>query len=550
MKVREVSLSSVYRLVMSWRKTMASRKVQIAVAVLLLNAVVVLFYQLGSYPGRLSNWEEFSVWGIFQRQYGEQTKSFFAMGEGLMTDSKDSPLIVLPAILLSNSGSLDLLALRFFNATLGIVTILVFFYYVRRYFSGTVAVIAAILLLNSQIFLVYMRTATIVGPSLLFSLVTMYLLVELWKNPRRYIYYGYILLSLAINSFLYAPIRFLLPLVVVVIVLRWFMAVLVMRRNAKEFALIYYTAVLSVVVFLLVPNSPAAAWLKTYYHARGEQVVQQMQDRGEFSAVKLAAHVQDKLTDLTRLVLNIDTRPTVTDYWNSSGQVISVYLTPLLVLGVLVILIKRKNRAINYLQLTWFFLMALPIILTNNVHAGRLYLSIAPMFILVAVGIEWVGHFLQKLLSRVKRGGILYGGVLAGLLLFVSFSEFSLYYGNPEVADSSQYAQRGGLPMILSSDIVLANFGYESLKFWEAFYYLSPEFQFHQFNQGRFVPINQNRSLGESAKKVYAFKSGAQVSDLVPFCQAGKNFLLIGNVPSEWDGYFFDQQCSGEVARW
>ena len=177
-----------------------------AVLLYLVAACLVLL-DLGGRPAAAYNWEVYSVRGVWDF-LAAPTLAHFAPTDGLMTDSGHTPLIVLPIVFVWHFFGVSLLGLRLPIALLAALAVPLCWLVGRRFVGRSSAGFGAVLLALSPAFLVYGRTATIVGLSLVPALLTIWLLARAVEQPTT----GRLaLLQLALleNGWAYAPIRFL-----------------------------------------------------------------------------------------------------------------------------------------------------------------------------------------------------------------------------------------------------------------------------------------------------------------------------------------------------
>jgi hypothetical protein len=187
------------------------------------------------------------------------------------------------------------------------------------------------------------------------------------------------------------------------------------------------------------PDPDPIAAATGYFHARGEQLVAMSDDpaaarqylrnvdpdRAHVSGWDAARSlIAQNASDLARLLLDRDTAPVPTDYWNARGRLWPWFLVPFAVLGGGLALwsVLRRDR-VSLLPLLPLLLccgLALPLLLTSRVHIGRLLPALPFALLLVAAGAWHSSTWLEQLVRRVgaakAASGIAPGLALALLL--------------------------------------------------------------------------------------------------------------------------------------
>jgi 4-amino-4-deoxy-L-arabinose transferase-like glycosyltransferase len=154
-----------------------SRDVLIAFGLYLL-ALALLLFRLDSHPAYPHNWEHYTVWRLLDFRE-RPTLSVLRFDDGLMTDSGQSPLIVFPVWVASMVGLDWLIAMRLPVVLLSALAVPLLWIVGRRLIEEPAALLAAVLLALSPVFLLYGRTATTVGLSLVPALLTVYVLTRM-----------------------------------------------------------------------------------------------------------------------------------------------------------------------------------------------------------------------------------------------------------------------------------------------------------------------------------------------------------------------------------
>lgn len=401
--------------------------ITIAVGLYILGAAILLS-PLGNHPPFSYNWEQYTAWHVFSSWYdGFRPAEVFAVTDGLMTDSGQGPLVGLPAWLGFRLLGPDIETMRMPVMLVAALAAPLLWLVGRRLVGRRAAGLAALMLAVSPVWLLYGRTATQVGISLVPMLLTVWVLLDVLDDgPRWWRAVALLQIALVAGIYAYAPIRFLWPIALALLTLR---AVRGDARRRYAIALGVTSCVLPLALVLLgqatAPDAAVTDSLVAYYNARGEQLVglhYQPEHYGQFidvpgddsagaSETELAARlVRRNSAVLGRLLLDHDTGPTLTNFDNPSGQPIGrLYpglLFPFLVAGLIAAgrsaLETRRREDIMLLVLVTGF--TLPILLTSRVHVGRLIFALPFLLLLVARGAVIVAVLTRKWLPHARRG--------------------------------------------------------------------------------------------------------------------------------------------------
>jgi 4-amino-4-deoxy-L-arabinose transferase-like glycosyltransferase len=416
-----------------------------AIPVILLSfALALLLVRLGQHPAYAYNWESYTSWRFFS-WWDNPSTSIFELNDGLMTDSGASPLLA-PIIWLSfKVFGVGLFAMRIPVALVTAMALPLTWVVGRRLVGDRAAVLAAVLLGLLPSFLIYGRTATNVGISLVPFLITVYLLIRTLKEPHRSQWLALLQLMLVLNSYAYSPIRFLWPISIAL-----FVAELIFQRDARRrlaIGLLVTIVTLPLVLAFIEPEheyNPLAA-IGDYYYARGEQVFAWDGDpelykffleptteevvKGQLlgSEEELAWRLVKKNgRSLTNLLLDRDTEPAIIQFWNPHGRLYFGFLAPFFLLGLLQSLwnVRRRTEDRVLQGCVWGF--SLPLLLTSQIHIGRLVFVLPFVCFFVASGLFWLVDFFivrwRNLLPRSLPATIAAG---AAVLLVVATARAS-----------------------------------------------------------------------------------------------------------------------------
>src|SRR4051812_35049468 len=120
---------------------------------LYLGAALLLLFNLDWHPPVYFNWEEYTAWGLFNF-LDAPTLAHFAPTDGLMTDSGYSPLVVGPVLFSWHFlGTGDLLGVRLPLALIAALAVPLCWRFGRRISGDAPALLAAVLLALSPVFL-------------------------------------------------------------------------------------------------------------------------------------------------------------------------------------------------------------------------------------------------------------------------------------------------------------------------------------------------------------------------------------------------------------
>lgn len=373
---------------------------------LYLGAATLLLANLAWHPPVFFNWEEYSAWGIFAFLDTPQL-AHFAPTDGLMTNSGHSPFVVGPVLLGWHFwGVGSLLGFRLPIALLAATAVPLCWRLGRRLIGGRPALLAAVFLLLSPVYLLYARTATLVGLSLVPALATAWLLLRVLDRPTV-ARVALLQVAFIANGFGYAPIRFLWLIALAALTLECLLRSGLWRRLAP--------ALLATALTLPAWLWGLAAWearargettrpilklvLKQYYNGRGEHILVEADRLPALG--DLTAYVGRNLADSLRLFFDLGTSSVITDFWNTHGRLQpAVLVLPCLVgLGRVAWCARRSHEA--RLLLLLFAGFWLPLLLTSQVHVGRLIYVVPLLALFAAAGTIWLIEQLGVLLARL-----------------------------------------------------------------------------------------------------------------------------------------------------
>jgi 4-amino-4-deoxy-L-arabinose transferase-like glycosyltransferase len=377
-------------------------------------ALVPLVVKIGSHPWFAYNWEQYSAAGVFQFQEHPSIRQF-GINQGLMTDSGESPVVVIPAWLTFSLLGADIASLRLPLALVASLAVPLLWFTARTLGDERTGVLAALLLAVSPVFWLYARTATSVGISLVPMLLTMLALLHVLKSPgdRRLVLVLQILL--VINSWFYAPIRFLWLLALGLLLIEMILRPVERRALAKVFLV---TAVTLPVVITVVQGTNPYSALDAYYAGRGEQVfalslnperfeefVPDEHDSGgaESQLDRVGRLLGKNIRDLVYLLIDWERKPVLWEYWNPSGRLYPWFLVPAVLIGFVNVLRSSRRRLEDRVLAFVLIGFTLPMVLTSQVHVGRLIFALPLLFVVTAIGFWAVADFTADLLRRFRH---------------------------------------------------------------------------------------------------------------------------------------------------
>jgi 4-amino-4-deoxy-L-arabinose transferase-like glycosyltransferase len=354
-----------------------------------------------------------------------------------MTDGGTSPYVVLPAWLGFGIGGASLLWLRLPVVLLAALAVPLLYVLGRKFFgrlpvgtllSEAMSVLAALLLVLSPVYLLYSRTATAVGVSLVPALLTILALLWVLERPDLWWRVGALLGTLVLGAYGYAPIRFLWPMCVGLLIIealvRWKDSAQRLRLFASALVLVVAMAGFITAFDFDHEHDPIIS-VGYYYAGRGEQIANLIVNADLYneklsntlvpvgvdatvSPVELAWNLIVKnASDMANLFLDRDTLPPPTDFWNPHGRLMPWWLLPLLLIGLgRAAWLGRRRGGYRWRALVLLLLgFTLPLLLTSQVHIGRLIFAVPLISLLIALGLVTLVDFALRLGSRMFGRG-------------------------------------------------------------------------------------------------------------------------------------------------
>jgi len=380
---------------------------------------LLLLLHLGSHPPFPYNWEPYTIL-YFLDFWHSPTLNIFHLTDSVMTDSGKSPIGVLPIWLFFKIYGLGLTQLRLPFALLTSMVIPAFWLIARRLSGTMVASLATSLLIFSPVFLLYGRTATIVGISLLLLVISVYLLIRFIQNPSSWHYLIALQLMFLVNTYGYAPLRLLWPLCIFIFIVEIFF------QRGKRYIFLF-AAILTILVLPFFLNlfystsgfSPIST-VSRYYNGAGEQIfiINNQNSYHYFLRNKTVFQntapsksknfllplslISQNTKDYIRKLFDQNTKPVLTNYWQFDGRLYSHILVPFFLIGIFFAFIKARKQLEYRILLVLFFGFGIPLILTSHVDVGRLIFTLPFLLLITANGFIQFLNFVYYWLIKSK----------------------------------------------------------------------------------------------------------------------------------------------------
>ncbi len=400
-------------------------------------SAVLLVLKLGEHPSFAYNWESYTSWRFFN-WWDHPATSIFDVNDGLMTDAASSPVLA-PLLWISfKTLGVGLVALRLPGALLAAFAVPLTWVVGRRLCSSRIGLLAAVLLAMLPAFLLYARTATNVGFSVVPELITIYFLTRALQEPRRWYWLLLVQVMLLLNVYFYSPIRMLWPISFCLFAVE----ILFHRGDRWRLAVAFLvTVVVLPAAFLFVDNSPnhnPKTAVKDYYNARGETAISWGGDPENFKYYlkptpeeQAAGHligserqlvwrlVEQNGRNLINLMLDRGTHRAFIEFWNPHGRLYFTFLVPFFLLGLAKSVTGAFRRVEDRVLQACFWGFSLPLLLTSNVHIGRLVYVFPILVILVASGFFTIIDFALEhfRFGQIRHAPAVITGIALALVL-------------------------------------------------------------------------------------------------------------------------------------
>lgn len=501
--------------------------------------VILLFVKLNTYPNTLYNWENYSLASIFHYRFSDTKitlEKYLDATDGLMTDSGDTLATGLPMYLITKQFGYELGWMRVWSAGLSLLGIISFFLLMTKVFGHRISTLATFFFGTSQAFLLYGRTATNVGPTLLMEMLSVFVIYYFLKKADSLKLLITSVILILVNYYFYAPIRFFTPILLLLIGrLLWLKFSSFVSKHQPLFTKKSNSRLLLIGLlgtFSLIVTFHFKAQILDYYFARGEHLFANIsyQPLAQTLNQKMVFTVLQNSWLYLKMLLSLDSRPVIVDFGNHYGQMINRFLVPFFVIGFTITVIKVIKRNFNFtLLLCWFLLTGLPIIFTSNVHIGRLFLNLAPMYVMVAIGLNHIVNILTNYISNFNIRGKIWLKtmsliIVTFLCVAISLNELKNYFFIPPTTDHNVKVLEENRDRYQNKKIYLVNAESDLLHFWEIFFYLKDSVYFTDVQT--LQPLDKSRKLNQVGEGILV-RSNSTDEMLSAVCQDFNSALII-----------------------
>ncbi len=389
---------------------------RVAAAFYLVAATIVL-YRIGTWPRWTITQEDYTLIDFWVFADAPR-RDFFRITDGLMSTAGQSWVITLPIWLAAQVFDWPLTALRVPLGLMAAGVAPATWLLGRRLAGAWVGAIGALVLIFLSGWIHYARTGTYVALTSTAAVIVAILIDRTRRAQGRWWLWLVALQGMLIlDVYLYSPIRFFYPLAII------FFLVQILFDRANWWRLLTMAAITAVVlpIFLAqadeLPGRDPLAAVRWHYEARGEQVMAWRHhpdqaytflDAEELAAAErdgtnpIIALVVQNAWDFVDLLLDRNTSPPNTDAWNAGGRFYPLALVPFFFIGVGVSLWRIFRSAEMRLLHLGFWGFTLPILLTSNMHIGRLVQAMPFLALLVAIGADAAGRALAAGARRMQ----------------------------------------------------------------------------------------------------------------------------------------------------
>jgi 4-amino-4-deoxy-L-arabinose transferase-like glycosyltransferase len=388
-------------------------------ALFLLSAVILLF-KLDQHPPFGYNWEPYTTWRFFS-WWDHPTVAIFGINDGLMTDSGNAPMMALPMWVSMKVFGVGLFALRFPGAVFSAIAIPLAWLVGGRLVTPRAGLLSAILLALLPAFVLYGRTATDVAISLVPALMTIYFILRALKEPRRWRWLTLLQLTLIVSVYAYSPIRMLWPISIAL-----FATEIAFHRGQRwRLAVACLVTIVVLPAFLVVfdqtPDLSPKVAISNYYYARGETAISwkgnpdlykyylKMTPKEQAAGHLIGSErqlmwriVKQNGKNLENLYLDRGTGPAIIYFWSPQGRLYFTFLVPFFLIGLAKSVRGAFRNVEDRILQACFWGFSLPLLLSSNVHIGRLVYIFPIMMFFVASGFFTLIDFLVPRLRLPK----------------------------------------------------------------------------------------------------------------------------------------------------
>ncbi|MGI9253614.1 MAG: glycosyltransferase family 39 protein [Thermomicrobiales bacterium] len=388
---------------------------RLTAAILYVLTAVLLLWRIGKVPPYPFNWEEYTAWNVFSFwEPGPFWGPILAPGNGVMTDSGQGLLVGFPVSASFALFGVGLAQMRIPVALIAALAPALLWLAGRKLLTPRIALIGAVLLAVCPVYVLYARTATLVGVSLVPLLLALWALASVLTAPAGSMYWPAMGLagSLTLGVFAYAPMRMMWPIAVVTLLAAAGFDRL-RRGTLLGAALLALVSVPAALVVMDARWSSSPAPVKAvsgYFRARDEtllhmrdsdRLIYLRQDAPTFGPPALRLILQN-LRDMIRVMFDRGTMPLVSDYWNASGSIWPAWMGVLVLAGAVLAAVwaVRRRDGLALLVLVCAAGFAAPLLLTSRVDSGRLLAAAPCACLLAALALDAGTGALGRMIAR------------------------------------------------------------------------------------------------------------------------------------------------------
>ncbi|TKJ30715.1 MAG: hypothetical protein CEE40_04275 [Chloroflexi bacterium B3_Chlor] len=400
-----------------WSNLSSKKREYLALALIMLVAIFLRFYQLEAIPVGLSGDEGADGFGAKRILRGQELPIFFT------ADFGEEPMHTYLVSLSFAMWGISLWAIRFVSATVGILTIPLIFWLARELFSHDdgssplVPVFSAFWLATSYWHIIYSRAGLEVVTLPLFSSATIYFL---WRGIRTHRRWPFLVsgLLLGVSLYSYRGARFL-PILLVIFFGGWFI-------SSREFRRSHFVNLALLVVVAVLVCTPLAAYAVIHpdiFFAREMHVSIFNPEWGRGSPLQAFAVALVK----TMGMFNFQGDP---QFDRNPGRrpVLDPISSLCFIIG-LGIAFWRWRQPNHLLLVLWFLIMALPGAFTAQAlpHFHRGIGALPPLCLLLAIGLAGFKEWLE---SRASWHGVrrISWATVCFILAFTAFLSYRDYF--------------------------------------------------------------------------------------------------------------------------
>ncbi len=433
------------------------------VAALYFFSAALLLVKLGGHPGYTQNWEEYTTWRLFQ-WWDHPSTRIFHISDGVMLTSGSSPLLA-PFIWLSfKLFGVGMFALRLPSALISAAAAPLIFVLGRRLCSARVGILAGLLLALLPSFLVYGRTATNAGYSIVPALITLYVLLRALKEPKRWMWFALLQFMLILGAYAYTPIRLLWPISALLIAVE-----IVVRRDARwPLALGLAATVIALPLFVVfvddLPGHDPLKAARNYYVAHGETILTIRKNRENYkyflqptAKERAAGHllgsnnqlmwrlIGQNATNTTDLFLDRHTTRALVDFWNPRGRLYYSFLVPFFLVGLIRSLLGVARRVEDRILQTCFWVWTISLLGVSVVNIGRFVYLFPLICWFVGSGLFAIVDFVVGRAHRAIPSWVSVAaatGAAAALLIATARATWNDYKGPPTIYSGASMVAR------------------------------------------------------------------------------------------------------------